>query len=562
MLTELEQGPKTMRSIFRLTTILIFLAAVLTLTDSVCAADERPNILLIVVDDMGYSDIGPFGGEIDTPNLNTLARSGMMFTDFHTAPTCSPTRSMMFSGTDNHLAGMGSMGERLTSNQKGQPGYEGYLNDRVVSIPTLLHDSGYFTAMAGKWHLGEELEQDPSRRGFQKAYTMLTGGTSHFDDEWMMYANYAPIYRENGVRVHVPNGFYSSEFYANKLIQYLDERPAGQPFFGYLAFTAPHDPLHAPDDWIDKYKGKYDAGYDALSKSRLNRLKDLGIVALDATPFPRLSSISPWEELTKEQKKIEARRMEVYAAMIANIDHQLGKLFDHLKKTGAFENTLVIFLSDNGANGLYMHQYADTDEAWVERNSDNRFENLGRQFSRLATGPAWAQASMTPFRMYKTFVAEGGIRSPLIVAGPGVENPNTQSHAFAHVMDLAATILEAAQTPHPGKSYKDRKVEPLRGRSLSPVLTGKAQVVHEDDTAVSWELFGMRAVRKGDYKLLWIIKPFGPDDWQLYDLAKDPGETTDLSTQLPEVRNELVEIWNRYSKETGVVLPSSNIFLD
>ena len=178
---------------------------------------------------------------------------------------------MLFSGTDNHLAGVGSMGETITPNQRGKKGYEGYLSDRVVSIATLLRDAGYYTAMTGKWHLGEELEQDPFRRGFQKAYTMLVGGTSHFDDEWMMYANYTPIYRENGVRVHVPKGFYSSEFYTSKLIEYLDERPAGQPFLAYLAFTAPHDPLHAPDDWIDRYKGKYDAGYDALRQARLER---------------------------------------------------------------------------------------------------------------------------------------------------------------------------------------------------------------------------------------------------------------------------------------------------
>jgi len=544
----------------KLTSFRVVLMMIALIASPCNAADTRPNILLIVVDDMGYSDIGPFGGEIDTPNLDTLARSGMLFTDFHTSASCSPTRSMLFSGTDNHLAGVGSMGETITPNQKGKPGYEGYLNDRVVTIPTLLRDAGYFTAMAGKWHLGEELEQDPSRRGFQKAYTMLSGGTSHFDDEWMMYANYTPTYRENGARVHVPKGFYSSEFYTSKLMEYLDERPADQPFFGYLAFTAPHDPLHAPDDWIDRYKGKYDEGYDALRQTRLKRLKALGFIAPGAKPFPRLSTIPSWEELTDEQKKVEARRMEVYAAMIANIDHQLGRLFGHLKKTGQWEKTLVIFFSDNGANGLQMHQYPHTDEAWIERNSDNRFEHLGRQYSRMAAGPAWAQVSMTPFRLFKLVVAEGGIRSPLIMAGPGVEKPGTRSDAFSHVMDIAATILAASQTPHPGTSYKGRKVERLRGRSLSPVLSGKASVVHKDDTAVSWELFGMRAVRKGDYKLLWLVKPFGPEAWQLYNLAKDPGERVDLSGRMPELRNEMIEIWNRYSQETGVILPSKNLF--
>ena len=211
-----------------------------------------------------------------------------------------------------------------------------------------------------------------------------------------------------------------------------------------------------------------------------------------------------------------------------------------LRETGRWENTLVVFLSDNGANGLYMHQYPGTDEAWVARNSDNRFDNLGRQYSRLAAGPAWAQVSMTPFRMFKMFVAEGGIRSPLIVAGPGVAAPGSRSDAFAHVMDLAATILEAAGTPHPGVSYHGRPVEPLRGQSLVPVLAGRAGDVYEDDTAVSWELFGMRAVRKGDFKLLWLVEPFGPNDWQLYDLARDPGETVDLSARMPDLRREKV----------------------
>ena len=551
-----------MHHLFKLLQFGAILAATVLVACSPHVVDSRPNILLVVVDDMGFSDVAPFGGEIDTPNISALADSGMQFTDFHTASTCSPTRSMMLSGTDNHLAGMGSMGEMLTDNQMGQPGYEGHLNDRVVSIPTLLRDSGYYTAMAGKWHLGEEVEHDPYHRGFQNAYTMLTGGASHFDDEWMMYANYAPIYRENGVRVHVPKGFYSSEFYASKLIEYLGERPVDQPFFGYLAFTAPHDPLHAPDDWIDLYKGKYDAGYDALRRVRLRRLQELGLVSEGATAAPRLAAIPAWDDLSDEERKFESRRMEIYAAMIANIDHQVGRVFDHLKKTGQWDNTVVIFLSDNGANGLRMHQYAGTDKAWVERNSDNRLENLGRQFSRTAAGPAWAQVSMVPFNLFKTTLAEGGIRSPLIVAGPGVKKSDTANDAFAQVMDIAATILDVSETPHPGTSYKGREVEPLRGTSMTAVLSGDASSVHEDDTATSWEMFGMRAVRKGDYKLLRLIEPYGLDQWQLFNLADDPGETTDLSAQMPVIRDEMIEIWNGYSDETGVILPSKNVFLE
>ena len=523
---------------------------------SLLAKEEtRPNILLIVVDDMGYSDIGPFGGEVRTLALDSLAKSGMRFTDFHTSVSCSPTRSMLLSGTDNHLAGLGNMSEGLFPNQIGEPGYEGHLSDRVVSMATLLRDTGYFTCMSGKWHLGEEVEHDPYNKGFQKAYTMLQGGASHFDTEWMMYANYTPIYRENGVRVHVPKGFYSTEFYTDKIMEYIDSRDAGKPFFAYLSYTAVHDPIHVPDKWLDKYKGRYDKGYEALRKERLNSLQKLGFIPEDTVPFPRLPMIPDWENIPEKQRKVEARRMELYSAMVENIDYHLGRLFKHLKKTGVYENTLVIFFSDNGANGAEMHQYPGTDEAWLDRNSDNRYENMGRRFSRIAQGAAWAQVSMTPFRLFKAFTTEGGIRSPLIISGPGVISRGAHSDAFAHVMDITATILDAAGVEHPGTSYNGRKVEPLRGRTMMKVLNGKSNFIYDNDTAVNWEMLGFRAVRKGDFKLVWLSIPFGNDDWQLYDLSKDPAELNDLSQERPKLRKEMIAIWNQYSKEVGVVLP-------
>jgi arylsulfatase len=517
--------------------------------------DGRPNILLIVVDDMGYSDISPFGGEINTPNLSSLAKDGMIFTDFHTGPSCSPTRSMLISGTDNHLAGLGSMGEAIAPNQVGKPGYEGYLNDRVVSFANLLQDAGYFTAMSGKWHLGEEPEHDPFNRGFQKAFTMLQGGASHFDDEWMMYANYTPTYREDGVRVHVPKGFYSTEFYTDKIIEYIDGREKEKPFFAYLSFTAVHDPLHLPDDFLDKYKGQYDAGYDVLRTERLDKMEQLGIIPSGVQPFPRLPMIPEWDNLPDEQKKVEARQMELYAAMVENVDFHIGRVIQHLKQSGDYQNTLIIFFSDNGANGAEMHMYPGTDEAWVKRNSDNRFENMGRQFSRIAQGMAWAQVSMTPFRLVKAFTSEGGIRSPLIINSPDINSPGSQSDAFTHVMDIAATILDQAGVDNPGTSYNGKEIHPIRGHSMMDVLQGKSEIIYNNNTPVCWEAFGFRAVRMGDFKLLWLPEPFGNEDWQLYDLSKDPGEMNDLSKQFPEIRENMIEIWNQYAIETGVVLP-------
>jgi arylsulfatase len=541
----------------RKTVLILILFTILVVIPSGLAAKgpKRPNILLIVADDMGYSDIGPFGGEIRTPNIDSLAKSGMTFTDFHTAQTCSPTRSMLLSGTDNHLAGLGNMFETLFPNQKGEPGYEGHLNDRVVSIATLLKDAGYSTYMTGKWHLGEDVEDDPFHKGFEKVFALLHGGASHFDTEWMMCANYTPVYRENGVRVHLPKGFYSSKFYTDKIMEYIDGRDPGKPFFAYLSFTAPHDPLHAPDEWIDRYKGRYDKGYDVIRKERLNRLKSLGIIPENTVPFPLLPMLTEWEKLHEEQRKIEARKMEVYAAMVDNIDYHIGRLFRHLKKIGAYDDTLILFFSDNGANGNEMHQYPDTDKAWLERNSDNRYENLGRRFSRIAQGPAWAQVSMTPFRLFKGFTTEGGIRTPLIISGPDVTGRGTYNDGFAHVMDVAATILDTACVDHPGTSYKGRKIEPIRGRSMMDVLHGKADVVYENDTAVCWEMLGFRAVRKGDFKLVWLPIPFGNDDWQLYNLSHDPAELNDLSKKHPLLRKEMIEIWRQYSKEVGIVLP-------
>jgi arylsulfatase len=540
-------------------TIVVFLFAGHAFPAYGQALAERSNILLIVVDDMGYSDVGAFGSEIRTPNIDSLAAAGVRVTDFYVGPTCSPTRSMLMSGNDNHLAGLGNMNEALSPNQVGKPGYEGYLNNRVASVATVLRDAGYHTYMTGKWHLGERPEHDPSKRGFEKSYTMLLGGASHFDDEWMMYANYTPIYREDGVRVHVPRGFYSTEFYTDKIIEYIDEQEDERPFFAYLSFTAVHDPLHVPDGWLNRYGGAYDAGYNALREQRLTRMKELGIIPKEASLGPWLAMIPRWEDLTAEQQKKEARRMEIYASMVENVDYHVGRLVDYLKRTGSYEDTLIIFFSDNGANGLEMHMYPGTDEAWIEDNSDNRFENWGRQFSRIALGPGWAQASSTPFRLFKAFIAEGGIRSPLIIKGPGVANTGTVLNSVAHVMDIAPTLIEIAGATYPTRS-KAGEVIPMRGKSLASLLAGQTDTVHAASEPIGWEFGAWRAVRTGDLKATWISAPFGASDWQLFDLATDPGESRDLAGERPEKVQQLVNFWEAYAKEVGVVLPETGVW--
>lgn len=550
-----------MKALTLLATFAISLVACSPADQSVSKTASRPNILLIVVDDMGYSDVEPFGGEIDTPNIQSLAISGVKFTNFYVGPSCSATRSMLMSGNDSHVAGLGTMNELLAPNQIGQPGYEGYLNDRVVSMASLLQNAGYHTYMAGKWHLGHHPDQDPSKRGFERVYTMLQGGTSHFDDEMMMYANYPPTYREDGEETHVPEGFYSTEFYANQIVKYMDEQEDDDPFFAYLAFTAPHDPLHVPDEWLDRNEGQYNDGFNALRTKRIARMKELGVLPEEAELGPWLELVPMWEDLTAEQQRLEIRRMEIYSAMIENVDHHIGRVLQYLESSGKSKNTLVVFFSDNGANGSEMDSYPGTDAAWVEENSDNQFSNWGKPGSRIAEGSGWAQASSTPFHLFKHFLAEGGIRSPLIISGPGVAYQGETVDSVAHVMDIAPTFLELAETTYPA-SYNGKPVAQPRGTSMLPLLSKKSSNVHGPDESIAWEYNNIKAVRIGDFKATWIIKPYGPGEWQVFDLSLDPGENNDVSLQHPELKERLISAWENYADSVGVIPPEANPLLE
>jgi arylsulfatase len=513
------------------------------------AQDGRPNILLIVADDAGYADLGSFGGEIQTPNLDALAAIGIRFTEFTAAPTCSPARSMLLTGTDNHLTGLGNMAEFMAPNQAGNPGYEGYLNERVAVLPELLQEAGYNTFMAGKWHMGEEPEHWPAARGFDRDLSLIPGGGSHMDDMWGPVGERQP-YTYNGelLRALRP-GFHSSVDYTAAIIDNIEEhRGDGKPFFAFLALQAPHDPFQLPDDWRDRYEGRYDEGYDAVRAARIERMKTLGLVSPDATVFPRLPSIPAWEDLSEEERRESARRMELYAGMVEHMDANVGELLGYLKTKGLFENTLIFFLSDNGPEGNLMEMGPPWD--------NSRFEDWGKQGTFIQYGPAWAQVGAGPLRLFKGFVSEGGIRVPLIVAGRGVTGSGRIEDTFAHVMDIPATILDVAGVVHPGAAGTD--IEPLQGTSLLPVLADPAAEVRGPTDWIGWELFGNSAVRMGDWKLVRLCEPLGPGEWQLYDLAADPGETIDLASERPEIRDQLLRHWDEYVTTNNVILPDTS----
>jgi arylsulfatase len=555
-----------MRRLIQLSIILVLAACMGEGPETVSpdAAPDRPNILLIVVDDMGFSDLGSFGGEIATPNLDRLALEGIRFTNFHTASTCSPSRSMLLTGVDSHLAGLGNMLEELAPNQTGQPGYEGFLNERVVSLPTLLQDAGYRTYMTGKWHLGSGVGKGPAYRGFERSFVLDTGGASHFADMRPAYAaspDTKANYSRDGVKLEtLPDDFeYSTEYYVDQMIRYLsDDSEPEQPFFGYLSFTAPHWPLQAPDDAIARQAGKYASGYDAIAEARLERLKEMGVIPADARRSGRSPKERPWDELTTAQQKIEMRAMEIYAAMINEVDRHTGRLIDHLEESGRLDNTAIIFLSDNGPEGH------DLDETWsmdlfpqirktIDSTHDFSFDAMGRPGSYVLYGPNWANAGSPAFRLHKAFPTEGGTRVAAFVRLPSMVRERELVDEFVFVKDITPTILEIADVRHPGNEYQGRPIEPMTGQSFLPILRGESSAAR--DRVTGMELFGKRVIRRGEWKLVHMPAPYGNDDWQLFNIDEDPGESNDVSLDHPETVAALKAMWEEYSKANNVIIP-------
>ena len=450
---------------------------------------------------------------------------------------------------------------------EGKPGYEGHLNDRVAPMPALLADAGYNTYMTGKWHLGLTEETSPSARGFQRTFILANAGAGAFSNQLAMLPFDPIIYRENGEVVEVlPDDFYSTRAYSEKMIEFIDsDLDDGRPFFGYVAYTAPHWPLQAPQASIAKYEDAYLEGYDVIKERRLARLKALGHYDEDIKAFPRMLSGKPWSELSEDEQRYSAKKMAIYAAMVDDIDVYIGKIIDHLKAVGEFENTLILFMSDNGPEGNNMLNGPGMPE-YLEECCDNSYENIGNADSYVMRGPDWAQASNVPLRTYKSHTSQGGIRVPAIVHFSGNYPSGTSTDEFLTVKDVLPTFLEVANAEHPGgKAYRGHKVVEMEGRSMHPHLLGETDSVREPGDFVGWELFGRRAMRQGDWKAIFVSKSlFGENDvpppvqsevWQLYNLSEDPGEVNDLSEQNPEKLAELVALWDAYVQTSGVIIP-------
>ncbi|ABN68605.1 Arylsulfatase (AS) (Aryl-sulfate sulphohydrolase) [Scheffersomyces stipitis CBS 6054] len=540
---------------------------------------KKPNFLVIVADDLGFTDLSAFGGEIHTPNLQKLADRGVRLTDFHTASACSPTRSMLFSGTDNHIAGLGQMAEFASRHPEkfaGKKGYEGYLNDRVVALPEILKEYGdYFTFISGKWHLGLLPEYWPSKRGFEKSFTLLPGAGNHYkyitkDENGEFVKFLPPLFAEDDRSVdaekELPEDFYSTDYFTDKGIEFItSESRNGRPFFGCLTYTAPHWPYQAPQSRIDKYKGVYDGGPEELRRRRLASAAKIGIIPEGVVPHPIKTIRKRWSELTENERKIEARIMETYAAMVEILDENIGRVVDHLEKTGELDNTFILFMSDNGAEGMLMEALPLTAlriNTFIEKYYNNALDNIGKKDSFVFYGDQWAQAATSPHSMYKMWSTEGAIVCPLIIHYPPLLKSKQSKilDAFTTVMDILPTVLELADVKHPGNFYKGREVAVPRGSSWVSYLADNSDRVHQEDTVTGWELFGQQAIRKGSYKALYIPAPFGPEKWQLFNIKEDPGETKDLAETETRVLSELINLWAVYAAETGLIELGSDLF--
>ena len=521
---------------------------------------RRPNIVLILADDLGFTDIAPFGSEINTPSLTALAEAGVSFTNFHTAAVCAPTRAMLLTGVDSHLAGVPSIPEFLSPEQRRHAHYQGVLGNNVVTVATLLEGAGYHTYMAGKWHLGSEPGKLPSQRGFKRTVALADSGADNWEQR-----PYMPLYDKanwyaDGKEYQLPEDFYSSRFLVDKTIEFIDSNrvnsnPADSPpFFAYLPFQAVHIPVQAPQEFIDRYMGVYDKGWDALRQQRLQRATELGIVK-QGIGMVRMPTTEDWDALDDERRRFEAKRMAVYAAMVEAMDFHIGRLISYLEETGQYDNTIFIFTSDNGAEASGPE---DPHAFGPSRLTDTLgyrtdYETLGLKGSHNTISPSFASAAASPLAYYKSYVGEGGMRVPLIIAGEELPIKGALSHAFSFVTDITPTILSLVGIPAPGERHGGRPVEPITGRNIGPLLLNPADRIYDADATVGHEISGHAALFQGDYKIVFNRPPLGDGQWRLFNIVEDPGETHDLAQAMPQLLQRMLSAYDTYARENKVL---------
>ena len=522
---------------------LMFCRLIFCLVLSATAQSKPPNILIIVADDLGYSDIGSFGGEIETPNLDRLAAQGLKLTNFHASPICSATRAMLLTGTDHHVVGL----ENVYVPGRTARRTKDHLTGLVPTIAQQLQAAGYHTSIAGKWHLGEAEEHSPSARGFERSMVLLGPGANHFNRSDFRPGRVKAGYRQDGQHIQLPETFYSSNFYTNQTLEYLKEAVAqNRPFFSVLAFTAPHAPLQAPRAFIEKYKPVYTQGYVTTFRNRFERMRTLHMLPADFTPLDaRMRKLEQaWLNLSPDQQRDAARKMSVYAAMIDYLDDQIGRVMAYLQQHKLEENTLIVFLSDNGAHGIDRTAGSTWQNWFAQEGIDNRYENMGSENSILFLDEYWGNVANTPLHRHKTDTTEGGIRVPAIFSYPALIKAGNVNATFTSVQDIYPTLMELVRL-----APKEGLANVQTGVSLMPILQNPAAQLPK--RGFGYELAGERAFIESPWKVVQG-RIIGPDRWQLFHLVDDPRESQDLAHEHPDEVTRLVQAWQEYAENNGV----------
>lgn len=506
----------------------------------------QPNVVVILADDVGLMDFGAYGGEARTPNIDMIARRGAMFTQFRASPLCSPSRAMLLTGVDNHRTGFATIPEVLPPEQAGRPGYSMALERGVLTIADRLRAVGYRTLMVGKWHLGDRPSAMPQAHGFDRSFALAASGADNWEQRaYIPYYKDAPWY-ENGVKADLPRDFYSSQFIVDRMIAYLRDTDRSKPFLAYLPFQAIHIPVQAPREFIAKYKGRFDTGWDVMRLARHERAQALGLVPQGAPLAPLPPGHRRWNDLSDEERRLYSARMEVQAGMLDVMDFHIGRLIDHLKASGQYDNTIFVIASDNGPEPSRGDDNTTLSVwHWITGYRVG-LDDMGGRRSWGFIGPEWAAATATPGAWFKFYATEGGVRVPLIVAGPGIEPRRIDSPAM--IADITPTLLERIGVPVP-----QREAVPMTGRSLLPVINGAAASAYRSDEVRAIEVSGNTALYKGDYKITRAVLPLGDGKWRLYNLATDPGETTDLSRESPRILADLLAEYSAYAARVGVL---------
>jgi|TARA_B110000263_G_C15298820_1_gene506886 arylsulfatase A-like enzyme len=510
------------------------------------SSDQRKNVLIILADDLGYSDLGCFGSEISTPNIDFLASSGTIFSNFYTSPLCAPSRAMLLSGNDNHVSGIG-----IQAFSSPNYGYEGILSNRVAILPEVLKINGYKSYMVGKWHIGG----DPYNRGFDKTFALLPGAFSHYDNNKPIRGYPDSAFSENGKKRFWDVGKYSSDFYTDKLIEFL-EPVDKDPFFAYASFTAPHWPLQVDEKYSNNYKGIYDEGYDVLKIKRFNSLKGKNIIHKEKV-FPSFETLySSWDKLDDYEKSVESRKMEIYAGMIENLDFNVGRIIKFLKENGLYDNTVILFMSDNGAAGEDFY-YNNTYGNYIQENFNYDYEDMGKPNSFVSLGVGWAEAITSPFRLYKGYTTSGGMKSPLIISGIN-ENKISSSNEFLSLLDIAPSIYDLLNIKYP-LFFNNNELSPPIGESVIPYLKSESSIIHKDDYVFAFEHSGNSFLKKGEWKIINTIQPFNVSNFELYNIKNDISEITNKKNMNREIYDDLIVEWNNFSKSRRLIFPTPYI---